>query len=415
MKQIEKDMELVAMTFLAQKEFLSVGLTMLSMEYKFDQELPMNSVAGWEGGSTILHFSKEFNGKTIIMKKFIIAHEVLHYILLHDIRGKNKNPLIWNMAGDYMINALLMHLFRIANHNCHIDHDRLYDKKYEGWLEEEIYADLMKQAKKISSQYSPVSSPNSGNNVLEGWANDQKQTIMNSTKNGNKKRNKSKERKELNKRLLGNYTFKHHISELSKGDISNELKTILDKLTNAKVDWAEILSNSIQSVLEKSIELSWGKPRTSWLANVGQIPYLPSIDTDETFGTAIISIDESGSMSEQEVSKAISIVLQAKKYYKDILVMRHDSGEPTCKLYESKNLNVNDINYRQHSGGTSHALVFKKINQYRRHHDVSIYIGISDLESDIKENIHLIQKIPKIWLTPNNRKISDIGQIIKIR
>ena len=42
---------------------------------------------------------------------YVMEHEVLHLVLFHCQRGKGKNPIVWNIAIDYVCNAAIMHDF----------------------------------------------------------------------------------------------------------------------------------------------------------------------------------------------------------------------------------------------------------------------------------------------------------------
>lgn len=86
-----------------------------------------------------------------------LAHEVGHKMLLHMTRRGNRDPFIWNVAGDYVINNLLQ-----KNKFVPIRGYWLYDPKYDNWSTEAVYADLMKQAK-------PRAGGGYGGNIPQAW------------------------------------------------------------------------------------------------------------------------------------------------------------------------------------------------------------------------------------------------------
>jgi predicted metal-dependent peptidase len=66
--------------------------------------------------------------------RFVIAHEILHIALDHSRRRKGRDPLIWNLACDFVINHWLVEM------NIGIAPDRLYmDKTLAGKSADEIY------------------------------------------------------------------------------------------------------------------------------------------------------------------------------------------------------------------------------------------------------------------------------------
>jgi predicted metal-dependent peptidase len=206
--------------------------------------------------------------------------------------------------------------------------------------------------------------------------------------------------------------------EALRDHTSMESRKFLSLLSGVKIDWKRILRDSLNRALDRSAELSWGKPRLSWLVNTDRLPYLPNYTEEPRLGTVIMSIDESASMSDRVVAKAIDIVCQAKNKYKKIYVIKHDVNVTWTEEYENIGPYEKKILIeRRHSGGTSHRNVFKEIMRYVRSHEgdlVSAYIGITDMESDIPESQDLLPGfIPKIYLT-NARSLPKgiIGKVI---
>ena len=76
---------------------------------------------------------------------FGIGHEVLHCVYDHfDVnRRGNRDPRLWNIANDYVINADLIDA-KIGEEIKLVQ--ICFDWKYRGMISEEIYDDLFKQA-----------------------------------------------------------------------------------------------------------------------------------------------------------------------------------------------------------------------------------------------------------------------------
>lgn len=70
-----------------------------------------------------------------------LVHELCHKIFLHMSRRGHREPRLWNVACDYAANSLI----KKSGHT--FDNTWLYDAKYDGWLAETIYADLLKRPK----------------------------------------------------------------------------------------------------------------------------------------------------------------------------------------------------------------------------------------------------------------------------
>lgn len=76
------------------------------------------------------------------LKIAAVAHEIGHKMLLHSTRRGHRNPVLWNVAADYVVNAILK-----AN-GFTLDKGWLYDAKYEGMTTEAVYSELEKEVKR---------------------------------------------------------------------------------------------------------------------------------------------------------------------------------------------------------------------------------------------------------------------------
>jgi predicted metal-dependent peptidase len=87
--------------------------------------------------------SKFFKGIPLDQQVAELVHELGHKIFLHPSRRGNREPRLWNIACDYVINAMMKkNGFPIEAYG-----DWLLDMQYEGWLAERVYADLLKKQK----------------------------------------------------------------------------------------------------------------------------------------------------------------------------------------------------------------------------------------------------------------------------
>lgn len=91
-----------------------------------------------------LFYNDEFVGKLSDGELlFLIAHEVMHCVYEHMLRRGDRDPQIWNMAADYVINGGLIkdkigEVIKVV--------PILYDAKYNGMTTDEVYDDLMANA-----------------------------------------------------------------------------------------------------------------------------------------------------------------------------------------------------------------------------------------------------------------------------
>lgn len=231
---------------------------------------------------------------------------------------------------------------------------------------------------------------------------------------------------DINNQELRKQLWENSIStaaEKSKGNLSSSAKQFLKKLFRVKLDWEKILKNSLNTILQKADEFSWAKTRMSTFAL--DLPTLPGIDDSESGkGTLIVARDESGSMSDQDIAAAASIILDAKEHYKKIIVIKHDIEIAETREFEEASDEVkNMLLTRSACGGTSHQYVFSFLIDYYKKHlydedKISCFISITDGCSDIQQYQDDIPgDIPMVYLVPANclEYVKGVrGQIIPI-
>ena len=117
--------------------------------------LKIEAADDWLGTAAVdgrkLYFNTQFfNAMDNKEVEFVIAHEILHMVFDHLGRRDHRNPRLYNIAADYIVNNLLVN-DRIGKIPSIVD--CYQDFKYRGWSSENVYDDLFEQAKKNGDDY----------------------------------------------------------------------------------------------------------------------------------------------------------------------------------------------------------------------------------------------------------------------
>src|SRR6056300_1582085 len=111
-----------------------------------DDWLPTAAVDGRN-----LYFNTQFfNAMDNKEIEFVVAHEILHMVFDHLGRRDDRNPMLYNIAADYIVNNTLVR-DRIGDKPKIVD--CYQDFKYDGWTSEEVYDELFKEAKKNGKDF----------------------------------------------------------------------------------------------------------------------------------------------------------------------------------------------------------------------------------------------------------------------
>lgn len=155
-----------------------------NLHKSFDESV---ETAATDGKNILInpHFFKSLNEKERV---FLLAHEAMHVCFLHMIRQNDKDPVIWNFAGDYVINLLLSK--DPSTFGTPIK-DILLDSKYEGMNSEQVYDILVANAI-IENPELFANNEISKNGHNEGTSNSSGQNSGNSNKNDQSSNQSSK-------------------------------------------------------------------------------------------------------------------------------------------------------------------------------------------------------------------------------
>ena len=140
----------------------------LAMDFKeVDPEEMMCPTMGTDGKDIV--FAKEYvEGISEPELLFVLCHEALHAALGHCWRRGGREPMVFNVAADYVVNQMIDEVFGayrssgVANQFMVAPKGTLLDKQFADMSVEEVYRELMKNAKQI------VPPPDGGEGEGEG-------------------------------------------------------------------------------------------------------------------------------------------------------------------------------------------------------------------------------------------------------
>ena len=250
-----------------------------------------------------LYFNTQFfnamNNKEI---EFVIAHEILHCVFDHLGRRDERNPMLYNIAADYIVNNLLVR-DRIGEKPSIVD--CFQDFKYEGWSSEEVYDELFKEAEKNGQEFLEQLGEMLDEHLdLEG--------------DGTEEDNKDgKGRPKYSKGELDQ--IKDEIKEAmiqaaqtaGAGNVPGGVQRLIKQLTEPKMNWRELLRQQIQSTIKS--DYTFARPsRKGW--HTGAI--LPGMNFQDTIDICV-SIDMSGSIGDDQAKDFLSEIKGIMDEYKD--------------------------------------------------------------------------------------------------
>lgn len=255
-----------------------------------------------------LYFNTQFfNAMDNKEVEFVIAHEILHMVYDHLGRRDDRNPMLYNIAADYIVNNLLVD-DRIGKKPRIVD--CFQDFKYRGWTSEEVYDELFKEAKK------------NGQEALEqlGEMLDEHLDMEGDGDEDGDGNKEGKGRPKYTKAELDQ--IKDEIKEAmiqaasaaGAGNVPAGVARMIKEMTESKMNWRELLRQQIQSTIKS--DYTWSRPsRKGW--HSGAI--LPGMNFQDTIDICV-ALDMSGSIGNAQAADFLGEVKGIMDEYKDYRV-----------------------------------------------------------------------------------------------
>lgn len=290
-------------------------------------------------GRHLYYNTQFFNAMSNKEIEFVIAHEILHCVFDHLGRREDRDPILSNIAQDYVVNNTLVR-DRIGTMPKLVD--CFQDWKYDNWSFEEVYDDLFKQAEENGKELVKALGELLDEHV--DWESEEGE--QSKDENGNEQRPtySKEELKKIRDEVKENMMSAAQAA--GAGNLPKEVKRLIKSLTEPKMNWREIIRTQIQSIIRN--DYTFTRPsRKGWHNNA----ILPGMNFEETIDIAI-GLDMSGSIGDSQAKDFLSEVKGIMDQYQDynIKLWCFDTevyGEEDFAAGDGKDL----INYEVRGGG----------------------------------------------------------------
>jgi predicted metal-dependent peptidase len=241
-------------------------------------------------GRNLYYNTQFFNAMSNKEIEFVIAHEILHCVYDHFSRREHRNPKLYNIAADYIVNNLLVR-DRIGLKPKLID--CFQDFKYEGWSSEEVYDELFKNAKKINID-------DLGELLDEhiDWESEGDDGDGDGNGDGKRPRLSKAEIDQIKDEIKE--AMIQAASAAGAGNTPAGIQRLIKEMTEPKMNWRELLRQQIQSTIRS--DYTFARPsRKGW--HTGAI--LPGMNFADTIDICI-ALDMSGSIGNDQAAEFLS-------------------------------------------------------------------------------------------------------------
>ena len=333
----------------------------------------------------------------------IIMHEMMHVAYMHFFRGKNKIPLIWNIATDIVVNDQIIERYRYLK----LPQEIVYNMDFAYMSAEEVYDRIVKQL------YNDLGGKN-GEEIdekeAEEWLKKHFSEYFFNDKHGlpgefgEQEEDENPEELEEKVREVIGEAYETYSNSRHRGTLPAGLVDFIEKLSGPKRDWKRILYQYLDRIFSKE-DFSPLPPSRKYLP---YDLYSPSLKSEEISGRIVIGVDTSGSMSSKEIGNALAEIDFVRFFVEEIFVLFHDVNvQEIVKPHNLKQfLGGKNIKIKGR-GGTSHKPLFKYIEDHKLYPD--LFIGFTDGYSVFPAKQ---PNYPVLWVLTKDHQKPPWGRII---
>lgn len=262
------------------------------------ENLPLPTAA--TDGRSIKFHPQFVQDHSVAELKAVMCHEVGHMMFLHMFRRGHRDPMLWNIAGDVIINHLLIEEGLNTLPKGAVIMPDIYEKG--GGTTDGVYDVLRDMAENSSGRGKGSGIPDQFDTCEDSGGSDSE----NDTAQANMK------------------VEIQQATQIAKmrGQLGSALERFVNAALKPVVDWRTVLRRFVSQ--RAKVERTYARPRRRFLA---EGLYLPSMG-GERMGDILIAVDCSGSVSDEELGSFAAEMLAIKQdvspYRIHVLYFHHE-------------------------------------------------------------------------------------------
>ena len=323
----------------------------------------------------IIRYNPEFlKGQTIAQFAGLMAHECWHVAYQHLARRGSRDPIIWNCAGDYIINSML------TKAGFEIPTGGLLDKKYnpdDDWSTDTVYDDLMEEHKDFDTETLMLDLREGEGGGMEGPALDSKVT-----------------------NIIVRARTQSQMSGKAAGEIPDEIERLINELLNPKLPWPVILHKFLDQRVREAY--SWARKNRRYPSDT----YLPSLHS-YGLGHLTFAIDTSGSIEDEKLQEMLSEIKGIQEVFNPEHMTVIDCDSEIHQVHDiDQTTDILSLNF--HGGGGTR---FQPVLDYVAEHPTQALIYFTDLYG---ESYLDPVEYPILWICNSDHEPAPIGETVYV-
>lgn len=331
----------------------------------------------WTDGRWLGYNPEFIAGLSLAETKGLVAHEVMHCAMHHQLRRDGREPRKWNTAGDYAINAIL------DKSKVTLPKGRLLDTAFDSMSAEAIYSKLPDQ-------------PDGGSGDPGGCG-----EVRDATDADGKPAGEAEVQQQTADWKIA--TAQAAQQARNMGQMPAELDRLVKEIVDAKVDWRETLRRFVQQAMSKD-DYRWSPPNRRHVHNG---LYLPSLRGD-ALPPIVVAVDTSGSIDQDTLAQfAGELTSILESYNTECGVIYCDAVVQGIENYTRDDLPV--VLDAKGGGGTDFRPPFELLAAEGNAPACVVYL--TDMQGTFPDSE---PAWPVLWVNTGPEVAAPFGEVVKI-
>jgi predicted metal-dependent peptidase len=330
------------------------GYLLLRQEIEPSDAIPVAAT----NGKRIIYNPKAIEDFSPAQIKGLLKHEVMHMAHMHHLRRGSRDSQKWNMAADYVINAVLVEA------GVTLPDNGLVDPQYKEFSTEHVYNMLPDPPEGGSPSWD-------WGGVEDAPGSDDEPT-----------------RQQMEDDCKVDLIQAANTAKMM-GKLPAHLERLVNKVRESKMPWRQILARFFRATAKT--DYSWLRPNRRFLASG---IYLPSLYS-EALGPVVIAVDTSGSIMGEELEQFFGCINGILRQTKPeaVHVLYCDSDVANVQVFKPSDYPLKLNKFKPAGGGgTDFVPVFDYVKEKRLNPVALLYL--TDMYGRFPERA---PSYPTIW------------------
>jgi predicted metal-dependent peptidase len=353
-------LKIAKITMMMSSDTIFYTTILFSLKQIIDDTVPTAAVDGKRLWINPIFFNDLSPGERITL----LAHEVLHVALDHMHRISDRDPKLWNSAGDYVINGMLVKAGYV------LPDGGLHDTKYNNKTTEQVYDIIYKKNKK--EQEDILKKLGTGDVIYPDTSDPDHVT-----------------QDQVTEIVLRASTQAKQMGK-SIGSVPSEVSVQLKEILNPPLPWHVILANYMTEFAKD--DYTFRRPNRRFLPN----HYLPTAHS-EAIANIAVAVDISSSVSDHEFNVFITKIaeIQQAMHPKKITVISFNT-----KITGVQELTDDDNPFKQLKFNGRGGTAIGPVHEWAKENKPTVLLVFSDGEFQQPEPLD--KNVPIVWIINDN-------------